>query len=128
MKIVSRSQFWRLTGLLVADSILFATTDPQEVPSLVLIVGFLLFTATAYCLIRAFLTALSVYGVLPSSSHRRRLARVITGLFAGLVALQSIGQLSSRDVLVLLPLTIMAYLYVTYGKTVKTTPKTAVIN
>ncbi len=115
-KIVSRSHFWSLTGLLAADTILFTATDPQEVPSIILIVGFLLLTATLYYFVRALLAVARWYGLLPSDSHRRRLARVITGLTAGLVALQSIGQLSIRDVLVLLPLTLLAYLYITYGR------------
>lgn len=119
MKIVSRSHFWSLTGLLAADTVLFTATDPQEVPSIVLIVGFLMLAVTAYCLVLGLLAIGRWYGLLPSDSPRRRLARVVTGLLAGLIALQSIGQLGSRDVLVLLPLTILAYLYFTYGRTAK---------
>lgn len=116
MKIVSRSQFWSLAALLAADTVFFATTDPHEVPSFILIIGFLLLTATIYCAVRGLLALIRWYGLLPSDSHRRRLARVVTGLAAGLIALQSIGQLGVRDILVLLPLTLLAYLYITYGR------------
>ncbi len=63
----------------------------------------------------AVLHAAGWYGLL-GGAHRKRQARVLTGLVGGLIALQSIGELGPRDVLVLLPLALIAYLYVSYGK------------
>jgi hypothetical protein len=66
-------------------------------------------------LVRGVLAAGRWYGV-AFSGRRRRLAGVITGFVGGVVALQSVGELSMRDVLVLVPLTVMAYVYATYAK------------
>lgn len=110
-----RSQFWHITGLLILDSLFFGLTDPAEVPSFALIVGFFLFAATLYQLIKGLFKLGSWYG-LSFAAHQRRFAKILTGVIAGLVALQSIGQLSQRDILVLIPLAMLAYMYMTYGR------------
>lgn len=115
-KILTHPHFWFVTGTVALDAAFFGLTDPDRVPSPLLILGFLLLVATVYAVLRGCFTVLSWYGV-PMKRRGTRLARVVTGLAAGLIALQSVGQLAPRDVLVLLPLTVMAYLYATYGKT-----------
>lgn len=106
-------QVWQLAGLLAADAAVFGGTDPQQVASYVLIIGFGLLAATMYCLLGALLAVAGWYGI--SLPHKRRLQVTGTGLAAGLVALQSIGQLSSRDVLVVASLTLLVFLYTTYA-------------
>lgn len=101
-------------GLLVVDSIVFGGTDPQQVPSFMLIVGFILLCLTVYCLLRGLLALLQLAGL--PLKHRQRLLRAGTMLFGGCIALQSVGQLSSRDVIVLSLLTGLLYLYSTYAK------------
>jgi hypothetical protein len=119
MKLTSRTlkspRFWRVSGLLAVDGVIFGLTDPQQVPSFVLAGGFVLLMVTLYQLVLALLRAASWYG-LPGGAHRRKQARVLTGLMSGLIALQSIGELGPRDVFVLLPLALIAYLYTSYGK------------
>ena len=112
-----------VVGLLVADGLFFGLTDPDKVPSLFLMIGFLLCAGTLYVLIRAILAASAWYG-LPLNKHGSRLARVVTLAAGVLIALQSIGELGSRDILVLMPLTLVSYLYVSYGRT--PTPATQV--
>ena len=77
--------------------------------------GFLLCVLTMYTLLRALFAASSLYG-LRLNRHERRLARVVVGTASALLALQSVGELGTRDALVLLPLTILTYLYVSYGQ------------
>jgi hypothetical protein len=116
-----RAHVLPVIGLLAADGLFFGLTDPDKVPSFFLMVGFLLCAGTLYVLIRALLAASSWYG-LPFNRHGSRLARVITVTAGALIALQSIGELGSRDILVLMPLTLISYLYVSYGRT---TPRVA---
>lgn len=115
MKILSHPRFWRLAGLLTIDALLFGLTDPRQVPSLMLIVAFLLLVVTVYQLMLTLLLAADWYG-LPGKAHRRRQARILTGVTGGLIALQSIGELGMRDILVVVPLALLAYLYISYGK------------
>ncbi|MEK7594086.1 MAG: hypothetical protein AAB436_00390 [Patescibacteria group bacterium] len=119
MRSIARNKHVRqLICLLIADFLVFGLTDAQAVPSLMLMIGFLLLVATIYNLVGGILTLSKLYGL--SIKNKRRLAASATGLIAGLIALQSIGQLNSRDIFVLLPLVILAYLYGLYlqmGKT-----------
>jgi len=114
-KLIAHARFRLIMLLLAADAVVFGLTDPQQVPSFMLAGGFLLLAITLYQIVLGLLQAANWYG-LPGSAHRKRQARTLTGLVAGLVALQSIGELGSRDVLVLLPLAFIAYLYISYGK------------
>jgi hypothetical protein len=107
---------WLLAALLAADFIIFGGTNPNNSSSLVLFAGFLLLVVNFYCLILAVLRLAAWYGV-SLGRHRGRFIRLTAGVFSGLAALQSIGELSARDVLVLLPLALLAYLYLSYGQT-----------
>ncbi len=115
MKILSHPRFWRIAGLIVVDGLLFSLTEPRQVPSFMLIVAFILLVITIYQLMLALLLAADWYG-LPGKAHRHRQARILTGVAGSLVALQSIGQLGGRDILVAVPLALLAYLYISYGK------------
>lgn len=106
---------WPLLALLAADLAVFGATSPQSAPSIVLFIGFLLLTATFYVLLLGTLRLVAWYGISPGS-RRKRFVRLTAGVFSGLVALQSIGELSSRDVLVALPLAFIAYIYLSYGR------------
>lgn len=106
---------WPLAVLAAVDLAVFGLTSPGNVPSTVLFLGFLLLIANFYVLLLAVLKLVAWYGVSPGA-HRKRFIRVAAGVFAGLAALQSVGELSSRDVLVLLPLAFLAYMYLSYGR------------
>jgi uncharacterized membrane protein YccC len=114
-KLLSHKRFRRIALLIVVDAVVFGLTDPQQVPSIALAAGFLLLAVTLYQVFLGLLQLANWYG-LPGAVHRHRQARTLTALVGGLVALQSIGELGRRDVLVLLPLAFMAYLYMSYGK------------
>lgn len=114
MKFTSHWHLWKFAGLVAADTALFSFTNAANVPSYELIVGFLLLAVTFYYLVCSLLTFIKLYGV--SVRRKRHLAAAATGLASGLVALQSIGELNSRDVAVLLPLMVVGYVYSFYGK------------
>lgn len=110
--LIKRLHFWRISGLLAVDALLFGVTNPQTTSSFFLIVGFALFCVTFYYVLDAVLMLAKLYGV--PVRHKKRLLRTLTVVMGGVVALQSVGQLSSRDLIVLTPLTVVLYLYVTY--------------
>jgi hypothetical protein len=120
MKFIARRHIWKFVGLLVIDGLVFTLTNAKSVPSFILIVGFVLLISTLYYLVYSLLTFARLYGL--SIRRKRRLAGSLTALISGLVALQSIGELNSRDVLVLLPLVVIGYAYSFYGKTGTRTP------
>lgn len=102
-------------GLFSVDLLFFSLTDPLQVPSVLLIVAFLLFAVTFYLVTRQLFRLAHAYGV-PVGAKATRLAGIITGVIGVLVALQSMGQLSARDIWVLVPLALLTYLYVSYGQ------------
>jgi hypothetical protein len=108
-------RLWYLIGLLVIDAVFFTATNPRTVPSFLLIIGLLLLIATLYWLYRALLLLAGVY-IRPLRQQRRRLAVFLTATSAVLLALQSIQQLSLRDALVIVPLAVVLYIYVTFMK------------
>ena len=114
MKLTSHWHLWKFGGLLAADAVVFSLTNADNVPSFELMVGFLLLAVTFYYLMCSLLNFVRLYGV--SIKRKRRLAVAMTGLMSGLVALQSIGELNSHDVVVLLPLMLIGYGYSFYGK------------
>ncbi len=113
-KLIRRLHFWRISGLLAADILLFGTTDPKNTLSFMLIVGFLLLSATIYYLLDGLLAVLRLYGLAPR--NRKRVLRTVAMVVCGVLALQSMGQLSLRDLLILGPLTLLAYFYLAYSK------------
>lgn len=114
--LIKKLHFWRISGLLAADLLLFGTTDPGTVPSYLLIVGFILMSATLYYLLDGLLALARLYGF--PIRRRRRVLRALALSLSGVLALQSIGQLSVKDVLILAPLTALAYFYLTKHKPV----------
>ena len=109
------SRLWTGIGLLVTDSLFFGLSDPSKVSAYALIAAVLLLAATVYWTIGGILAILQWYG-LTVGRHRRRLSMSLTCLVAGLAALQSVSQLSLHDVMVLVPLSLLAYLYLSYNR------------
>ena len=113
-------QAWRrkwlapVAGLVIVDVIVFGGTDPQQVPSFMLIVGFVLICLTVYGGLKALLALVRLAGL--PLKRQQGLPRTGTVLFGGCLALQSVGQLSSRDVVVLSLFTGLLYLYTTYAR------------
>lgn len=114
MKFLKNARVWQLAVLLLADALVFGLTDAAEVPSYMLIVGFGLLVLTIYYVVHALVSLSAVYGL---PIHRKKpLTLYLTGVAGGLIALQSIGELGKTDVLVLLPLAVIGYIYSAYAK------------
>ncbi len=117
---IKRRYFWQLLSLLVIDALLFSLTNTQSVASFMLIIGFVLLAATLHHLIYGLLMILEACGL--TIKRKQQLASSITGVMSLLLALQSIGELSPRDVLVLLPLVVLGYFYGLYNAGSKQSP------
>jgi hypothetical protein len=101
-------------GLLALDIIFFTFTNTNTDPSYVIIIGFVLIFISAYLFFYYGLSFLKLYGL--PIRRKRRLATYLTVLVGALVALQSIGELTPKDVLVLVPIALIGYLYTGYAK------------
>ena len=112
--LIKRLHFWRISGLLLADAVVFGATNPNDTVSFMLIVGYILLCITLYYLLDAILALGKLYGV--PLKHKKRFLKTATLVTAGVVALQSIGQLSPRDIMVLVPLITLFYLYIAYAR------------
>ncbi len=99
--------------LLISDISYFSLVNPGNSNSFVVIVGCILIALSIYILVLA-LTKLFAVFFLISHSSQRRLTIFLTILLVFLLLMQSIGQLSLRDVLTIVPLMVVLYLYLTY--------------
>lgn len=122
MKFTKNKHAWKFGGLAAANGLLFGLTNASSASSFVLIAGLILLVVTFYYLVNALLNFVRLYGL--SIKRKKRLALYITGFLAGLVALQSIGELNTRDVMVLVPLAFIGYAYSFYAKNNQRSPVT----
>ncbi len=118
MKYTRHRPFWFSIGLLITDSLFFGLTSPANIAPTLILVGFGLLMLTAYWLSCNVQKVLALYA--PWLSRQRKLSALVTGGIAALIALQSIGQLTARDSL-LIPLAAVAlYAYFGYGRRAST--------
>jgi hypothetical protein len=112
IQILKKRLVWQSLVLIVIDGLFFGLTDPRTVNSLFLIVGFVLLGLNVYVLVKIVLVFLAKLGF--SIKNRGKIAGFSVILACLLLALQSIGQLSARDVLIIVPLTVLLYIYTAY--------------
>lgn len=114
IRLLKKPHVWRLIVLLALDALLFGSINAAEAPSAVIIAGFLLLIMTIYYLVYNLLTITGFYGIRVRHKHQASLySTIVIGI---LIALQSTGELGTRDVWVLLPLVLLGYFYVTYAR------------
>lgn len=103
--------------IIMAAGIFFSATDPATVPPVLFIVAFGLILAALFLLLRLLLRLTGLRQRLPAVRYYGLLAAG-TILPVLLLALQSLGQLTVRDVLVLLFLFVAGYFYISrmYGR------------
>lgn len=114
LKVFNHKPVRLLIGLLVLDALLFGTTNAASAPSYLIIVGFVLLVLTIYYLSYCLLAFAGVYGL--KIKHKHQLSLYSTIVLGILFALQSTGELGSRDIWVLLPLVVLGYFYSTYAR------------
>jgi hypothetical protein len=114
LKLIKHRRLWQGIALLILDLVFFGTTDANSTPAYAVIIGFVLIIFSLYILLYCLLSLARLYGL--PLKHKKRLSIVLTSVIGGMIALQSISELSPRDVLVLLPLAALAYVYITYNK------------
>jgi len=100
----------------IVNMLFFGLFNPQASSPLIVILGCCLLVITIYLVSVAFTELLS-WGISLTKMTRRRVALFVTMLSTFLILMQSIGQLTLRDALAVLPLVLIAYLYITYSKT-----------
>lgn len=109
----------RLAALLIlADCLFFGFVNPSVASSGVVIVGCLLLGASLYALSRLlmqFAGVLLPIGVQP----QRRLALCVALSVTIMLLLQSVGQLSWRDLFAIVPISIIGYAYWGYAASQK---------
>ncbi|MDB5169916.1 MAG: hypothetical protein JWN82_312 [Candidatus Saccharibacteria bacterium] len=102
-------------ALIAADCLVFTFVNPQDASALWLIGGFGLLGCTLFGLASLLASSLRGYGERTHQAGKRFLRYgVVISLV--LVGLQSIGQLTVKDIAALLPFVVLAYLYFGYGK------------
>lgn len=117
LKYLAKPHFWTLPAVLIIDSIFFGSTDPQRVDSLYLIVGYLLMVISLVCFLRLTSRIVGLYGV--PREYSKRMADIVAVMGAVMLALSSVGELTSRDVMVMVPFGVLFYIYASYIRTRK---------
>lgn len=105
--------FGLVVGLLMVDAIFFSVINPTKAYALVVIVGFGLLVLTIYAIIDLLLMLLTRVVPLSDLLHKRILTAG-TMLLGLLIAMQSIGQLTVRDMFALIPLVLVLAFYLSY--------------
>jgi hypothetical protein len=104
-----------LAVLLLVDGLFFSLVDPRKAHALVIIVGFGLVVVTLYVLLDLLLMIVERVITL-STRTRRHLQDSITMLGGLLLAMQSIGQLTVKDMLAIIPLVAVLAFYLSYQR------------
>ena len=115
MKFTYITRYWPVVALAVIDTIFFTSTNPTRVSAVILIIALCLVTASLYVFLRSLVVLSGLMGLhLPGL---RRFARYGTGVLGVIIALNSIGELTVRDVTILIPLALILYLYMAFVRT-----------
>lgn len=115
LKIIHHAGFWVVLGLVALDGLFFGLTNPQQAASPLLIIGYVLAVGNWYVLLRLGSRFADLYSE-AAGRRMRRLTKVLTGVVAVLLAMQSMGQLTLRDVTALGLLAVIGYFYLGYGR------------
>jgi hypothetical protein len=109
----TKRKLFRLAALFIVDALFFSLVNPIQTHAVVIFIGFVLLVLTLYVLID-FLFALSERVIPFSHRTKRRMALATTLVLALLIAMQSIGQLTVKDVLAVIPLVVVLSIYFSY--------------
>lgn len=116
MRQIIRLRIFWFAILIIGDAVFFTQLNPLSSPSPLLFVAFLLLAANVYLLVRLIFVAWQAITGKPVRSAKR-IATISCGLVVVLLALQSVGQLTTRDGVALVILGLVAVFYMSYLKT-----------
>jgi hypothetical protein len=98
--------------LMALDVIFFGGLNTSKIAQVALVAGFILVVANIYLLAYGVTSLIRLYGI---PINRKKRLSLYVSLFLGLIiAMQSTGELTSRDVLVVVPLALIGYAYIGY--------------
>ena len=103
--------------VLIADGLYFLLSDPANLPLDLSIIGWLLTAVTIYIASYTLIGLLSRLRIIASLSKLKVI--IVSGFVYLLLVLQTMGQLSLRDIAALVPLVIVGYLYFRRSKSTK---------
>ena len=104
----------KLLGIVsVIDAAFFSLTSPQTSHSLLIIAGICLLVAGIYVWTATLVRVLGAFWPLTLRT-KWRLVMFLTVMTSLLIVMQSIGQLSWRDALVIIPFVAVLYAYIAY--------------
>ena len=113
--VASHKQLLKRLGALTAlDSVIFGASNAVTAPSWLIMIGFITLSLTLYYLTYSVISGAALYGV--AVKRKKTFSLYVTIVLALLLALQSAGQLGSRDIWVLFPLVLIGYFYNAYAK------------
>lgn len=112
IKIHKHRLTWQIIAILIIDGFFFGFVNPNKVNSLYLIVGFILVGITIYIFLQLLMTFFIKIGI--RIKNRRKIAVFVSILLSLLLSLQSIGQLTVRDVIIIVPIAVLLYIYTAY--------------
>lgn len=115
IKILHHRQLAISLGLLLSDLVVFLAINPRQASALWLIIGYLMFSATIVSLADLLALSLKGYGRSTRRTAKRTL-RYAAAVIIAIIGLQSIGQLTVKDVATLLPVVVLFGVYAGYGK------------
>ena len=100
--------------LFVLDVAFFGNINTNKVAQFVLIIGFVLLVSSLYVAIYGAISLIKLYGV--PVRRKKRLSIYAAAFFGLIIALQSMGELSPKDVIVVCMMAVVGYCYINYAK------------
>lgn len=118
-QLLNHGKGWFAGGSLAVSGLFFGLTDPKSISSPMLFVGFILLCLSVYSVAQLGVWAFARAG-LKAGRRQRRAVVGMSAIVMMVLALQSIGQLTFRDVAVIAIFAVLGYLYVTYPQPAET--------
>jgi hypothetical protein len=112
LRFIRRKHLRTIAIVLIADFGFFNFTNANKATTAQLFLGIALVLLTGYFVVYGLLHAVNMYGF--KIKGVKRTSIYTSSLIALLIALQSMGQLSIRDVIILIPLSYIVYIYLGY--------------
>jgi hypothetical protein len=110
---LASAKFRIIVLLMMLDILFFGLVNPTTSNSYVVILGCILIILSTYALV-LIVTRLVAIFIPVSVATQKRFTLFVSLLLVFILLMQSIGQLSTRDLIAILPLLAVLYIYLTY--------------